>query len=105
MEQIALIAGEHVIYWKNLMLTAAVVCAIVWFFALYVKDRRTLVSALLAVPLMIFLSVWVSRFIHWYCHPSHYESFKAAISEALKPRTLMVAISRMRSVMLILVRL
>lgn len=81
MEQIALIAGEHVIYWKNLMLAAAVVCAIVWFFALYVKDRRTLVSALLAVPLMIFLSVYVSRFIHWYCHPSHYESFKTAISD------------------------
>ena len=76
MEQIALIAGENVIYWKNLMLTAAVVCAMVWFFALYVKDRRTLASALLAVPLMIFLSIYVSRFIHWYCHPSHYESFK-----------------------------
>ena len=33
MEQIALIAGEYVIYWKNLMLAAAAVCAVVCFMA------------------------------------------------------------------------
>ncbi len=79
MEQIALIAGEYVIYWKNLMLSAAAVCAVVCFMAFYVRDRQTLMSALIAVPLTLVLSLYSARAIHWYCHPSNYPGLGAAL--------------------------
>lgn len=79
MEQIALIAGEYVIYWKNLMLAAAAVCAVVCFMAFYVRDRQTLMSALIGVPLTLVLSLYSARAIHWYCHPSNYPGLGAAL--------------------------
>lgn len=81
MEQIAVIAGESVIYWKNLMLTAAVVCAAVCFMAFYVRDRQTLLTALVAVPLILALGLYASRAIHWYCYPSDYPSLGAALMD------------------------
>lgn len=81
MEQIALIAGNSVIYWKNLVLTAAAFCAVLWFVSFYVKDRRTLLGALAAVPLTALLGLYAARIIHWYCYPSSYGSFLQAVTD------------------------
>ena len=81
MEQIALIAGGSVIYWKNLMLTAAAVCAALWFVSLYVKDRKTLLGAMAAIPLTALLSLYAARIIHWYCYPSSYGSIHRAVAD------------------------
>ena len=81
MEQIAVIAGEYVIYWKNLMLAAAAVCAAVCFLAFYIRDRQTLMTALIAVPLTLVLGLYSARAIHWYCHPSNYPGPGAALMD------------------------
>lgn len=80
MEQIALIAGDSVIYWRSLLVTAGVITAILFFLAFYLRKPGTSLSAAIAIPMAILLSLCFSRFLHWYCRSDSYVSASAAMT-------------------------
>lgn len=81
MEQIALIAGQFVFYWKPLLLTAGVVTAIFFFLWLYLQEAGRAISAACAIPMALILGLLLSRLVHWYCRPGDYGSVSAALTD------------------------
>ena len=81
MEQIALIAGQFVFYWKPLLLTAGVVTAIFFFLWLYLQEAGRGLSAACAIPMALILGLLLSRLVHWYCRPGDYGSVSAALTD------------------------
>ena len=81
MERIALIAGDSVIYWRSLLITAGTVTAIMFFLAFYLRKPDTSFSAAFAIPMAMMLSLLFSRFLHWYCRADSYLSLSTAITD------------------------
>lgn len=81
MEKIAFILGETFVYWSSIILTLAVAAAICLFWSLYLKKSGNAVAAAVFVPLAIVASLYISRFIHWYCFADSYTSMEAAMSD------------------------
>ena len=81
MERIALIIGENVIYWRPLLMIAAVITSACFFVAFYTQKGGSAFCAALTVPLALVLSVTLSRFVHWYCRFDNYESFRSAMTD------------------------
>ena len=79
MEQIALIAGQSVIYWKPLLLTAGIVTAVFFFLGLYLREGGRGLSAACAIPMALVLGILLCRLVHWYCRPGDYASLEAAL--------------------------
>lgn len=80
MERIAFIIEETFIYWSSVVLALAVLAAIFLFLALYIGKSRNVLSAFLAVPMALVLSMVLSRLVHWYCRADAYESMSAALT-------------------------
>lgn len=81
MERIALIAGNLVIYWRPLLVTAGAVTAIFFFLAFYLRKPGNALCAACAVPLGLILSLFLARLLHWYCRSASYPSLAAAITD------------------------
>ena len=81
MEKIAFIIGETFIYWSSIILTMAVISAVLLFWSLYLNKSGNAVAAALFTPLAIVASMYASRFIHWYCFADSYNSMEAAMSD------------------------
>lgn len=81
MERIAFIAGQHLIGWSSVVLALAAAAAACIFLALYLDRSGNTLAAFTAVPLALALSLFLSRFIHWYCYAESYESFLAAVTD------------------------
>lgn len=81
MEQIALIAGQFVFYWKPLLLMGGTVTSIFLFLWLYLQEDGRSLSAACAVPLALALGLILSRLVHWYCRPGDYASIEAALQD------------------------
>ncbi len=81
MEKIAFIIGETFLYWSSIILTLAVVTAICMFAFFYMKNSRNCVAWAIFVPLSIVASLYISRFLHWYCFADSYSSMEAAMGD------------------------
>ena len=81
MEKIAFIIGETFIYWSSIILTLAVLTAICIFAAFYMKNTRNCVAWAIFVPASIVVSLYISRFLHWYCFADSYSSMESAIAD------------------------
>lgn len=81
MEKVAFINGSTLIYWSSIVLTLAAVTAIMLFAALYLHKSRNGAALGVSVPMAVFVSMVLSRLIHWYCRTDAYESFQAAMTD------------------------
>ena len=80
MEKIAFIVGETFIYWSSIILALAVVAAVCLFWSFYLRKSGNGLGAAVFVPLAMLVSLYLSRFIHWYCFADSYSSMQAAMS-------------------------
>ena len=81
MEKVAFINGGTFIYWSSIVLTFAIVAAVVLFAGLYLWKSKDGMALSLTLPVAILLSVVLSRWIHWYCLTDSYESLQAAMTD------------------------
>ena len=81
MEKIAFIIGETFIYWSSIILTLGVVTAICMFAFFYLKDNRNAIAWAVFVPAAIVVSLYISRFLHWYCFADSYSSMESAMAD------------------------
>lgn len=79
MEKVAFISGGVFIYWSSIILTLAVVTAMLLFLAVYIGKSKNVMGAFAAIPVAAMLSIFLGRLIHWYCRADAYESFEAAL--------------------------
>ena len=81
MEKIAFIIGETFIYWSSIILTLAAVTAICLFAFFYLKNSRNAVCWAIFVPASIIVSLYIARFLHWYCFADSYSSMESAMGD------------------------
>lgn len=81
MNRVAWIMGSQMVYWNELVLTAAVAAAICFFLGLYGMRGEDPAPAFAAAPLCIVLSLALGRLIYWYCREDGYDSFLAAMTD------------------------
>ncbi len=81
MEKIAFIIGETFVYWSSIILTLAVVTAICLFAFFYLKKSGNMIGWAVFVPASIIASLYISRFLHWYCFADSYSSMEAAMDD------------------------
>ena len=79
MDRIAFIINETFLYWGPVILTLAVVTAICFFLAFYLRKSGNGLAAACLIPLAMVSSLYLSRWIHWYCSADSYASMKAAL--------------------------
>ena len=81
MEKIAFIIGETFVYWSSIILTMAVVTAIFMFGFFYLKKSGNMIGWAIFVPASIIASLYISRFLHWYCFADSYSSMESAMGD------------------------
>jgi len=79
MEKVAFISGGVFVYWSSILLTLAVVTAMLLFIAVYMGKSKNAMGTFAAVPVAALLSMALGRLIHWYCRADAYESLEAAM--------------------------
>ena len=80
MEKIAVILGNHVIYWRPLLLAAGAAAAILIFLGLYLMESRRGVSAAVSAVLAVVLGLLGARLVHWYCRFGEYSGLWDALT-------------------------
>ena len=81
MEKVAFIYGGTFVYWSSIILTIAVVAAIAFFAGVYLWKSKNGAALSLTIPVALFLSVTISRWVHWYCLTDSYSSLEAAMTD------------------------
>lgn len=81
MDKIAFFAENITLYWYSIILALAAGTAICFFVSLYLGKGGHGVTAAVAVPLAMFLSLVLSRLVHWYCRSDSYSGFLSAMTD------------------------
>ena len=81
MEKIAFITRGTYIYWSSIILALAVLAAVCFFAAVYLKKGGSVLTLCVMIPVSAVLSLLLSRLIHWYCRADAYESLQAALTD------------------------
>lgn len=77
--QIAFVSGNTIYYWNSIILAAAVLTGLVFFWAAYLRTGLGLIEAAVACPMAILLSLFLGRLIHWYFLPDRYDGLMDAV--------------------------
>ena len=80
MNRIAFIIGDRSIYWSSILLTIAAAVAVCVFLTLYLRKENRGVAAATVVPMAIVLSLFLARFVHWYCRWNSYPGMLEALT-------------------------
>ena len=80
MNRIAFIINGNFIYWNSLLLALGALVAICFFLGLYPLRGKQPTAGFIAVAMSTALSLFLSRFIHWYCRTGAYESLGSAMT-------------------------
>lgn len=81
MEAIAFLIGETFLYWNSVILTLAAGTAVCVFLFFYLRMGGRGLTAAVAVPVAILLSLVLARLVHWYCRWDSYSGFLAAMTD------------------------
>lgn len=81
MNPVAIAAGGAVLYWSSLVLTLGIAAWFALSLALYRSDGGELAALWVFFPIALWLSVLLSRFLHWYCHAEQYSGFFSAMTD------------------------
>ena len=80
MNQIAVSTSSFTLYWSSIVIVLSVAAGFAFSAFLYRSSGGKGITFALFVPVCIVLSLFLSRFVHWYCHPEQYAGFSAAIT-------------------------
>ena len=80
MNPVAIVSGGVVLYWSSLILSLGVAAWFALSFALYRSDGGERNTLWVFFPPALWLSVLLSRALHWYCHAEQYSGFFAAMT-------------------------
>lgn len=80
MDKLAFAYAGGGIYWNDIIVAAAAGFTLLLFLALCTSARTGFFRTIGCVLLSVVLALALSRFIHWYCRFSQYESLKAAMT-------------------------
>ncbi len=72
MAQIAFIAGDNFLYWKDILLILAAASFVFTFLALYWGHGGKFEAGIVTVCMALGLSMVLSRLVHWYSSPDSY---------------------------------
>jgi prolipoprotein diacylglyceryltransferase len=81
MEQIALIDGSMVLYWRTIVIAAGVLTSVLLYFGLYSANPFRSFRGAAAVPLAALLGMLLGRLIQWYGKPSLYTGLMDALMD------------------------
>ena len=81
MNPIAVILGNHVIYWNAIVIALGVMACFCLTMALFTAHGGRAEAIWLLLPLGILLSLPLARLINWYCHSEKYFSFWKAMTD------------------------
>lgn len=81
MEQLAFIGEGIFIYWNSIIIAIAAVAAICFYAAAYFAKEGSILALSSSVLLSVFLSIPLSRLIHWYCQSGSYPNLAEAMTD------------------------
>ncbi len=81
MDRIAFITGSTVVYWQSIVLALASLTAICFFISFYLGKTGNAAAGFAAVPVSLFLGLFLSRLCHWYFRPDSYTGFLSAMGD------------------------
>ena len=81
MNGIALSLNGLTLYWSGVVIALGIAAAFCLSYALYTSHGGSSLAMLLYFPPALFLSVGLSRALHWYCHTEQYPGFVAALTD------------------------
>lgn len=81
MEKLAFIGEGIFIYWGPILIAIAAVAAISFYAAAYIVKDGNVFALCASIFLSVFLSIPLSRLVHWYCKSGAYSSFAAAMTD------------------------
>lgn len=81
MNPVAMVLGNHVIYWNAVIIVLGVIACFCVTMALFTSHGGRAIALWLLLPLGLALSIPLARFIHWYCHSEKYVSFVRAMTD------------------------
>ena len=81
MSEIAIYSGHTIIYWSAIIITLGVAAGFCLSYALYTANGGKGSAMWVMLPIALFLSVLLCRFIHWYCHAEQYPGMLKAITD------------------------
>lgn len=79
MNAIAILYGDTLIYWHGIVLALGCAVGILFFLSAWTREKEAITGAALACPLVIFLSLFLGRLLHWYFLPDSYEGLAVAL--------------------------
>lgn len=81
MNPVAVFTVDTVIFYNGIVTALAIAVCFCIAMALYTSLGEKGAALWLLLPIAVFLSVLLSRFIHWYCHAEQYTGFFAAMTD------------------------
>jgi len=73
MNQIAISIGETAIYWNSIIIALGILACFALSMALYTSHGGRASSMFVMLAFSLLLSIFLSRFLHWYCHEDQYK--------------------------------
>lgn len=81
MNGIALSLNGTPLYWSGIVIALGIAAAFCLSYALYTSHGGSSLAILVYFPVALFLSVGLSRALHWYCHTEQYTGFFPAVTD------------------------
>ena len=81
MSEIAIYSGSTVIYWSSIIIALGIAAWFCLSYALYTANGGRGAAMWIFLPIAVLLSVFFSRFLHWYCHSEMYSGMLSAITD------------------------
>lgn len=80
MDKVAFITDSGYVYWHSIFIVLAIAAALAAMSLVLAKDQSVL-ALLAALPLSFAASLYIGRFVHWYCRFEGYDGLAAAMSD------------------------
>jgi len=81
MNQIAISIGETAIYWNSIIIALGILACFALSIALYSAHGGSAFSMMIMLAFSLLLSVFLSRFLHWYCHEDQYKGLMHCLKD------------------------
>ena len=81
MSQIAISIGETAIYWNSIIIVLGILACFAMSMSLYTATGGKGASICVMTALAVLLSLFLSRFLHWYCHEDQYTGLMNCLTD------------------------
>lgn len=81
MDKVAFLTDSGYVYWHSVFIVLAIAAAALAAISLVLAKGQSIPALLAALPLSFAASLYIGRFVHWYCRFEGYDGFAAAMSD------------------------